>query len=155
MIHLEVQQPPFGSAPCTGKGVKGRKRGGRVSRPHLLSFFPAWLRSYLLATGSLAAGTARRVSALLLAGPLLAVAFLSLDLDALGLLGGRRSQDGDLQDTILEAGVDLILVHLLGQLQASSERSVAALPHQVASALLLLLFLDLAGDGKNPILDRD
>jgi PRC-barrel domain len=51
----------------------------------------------------------------------------ALDLDALGLLGGRCSRDGDLQHTILDAGVDLILVYVLRQLQAPLERAVTAL----------------------------
>jgi hypothetical protein len=62
----------------------------------------------------------------------------------LGLLGGSRSRDPDLKDAVLEVGFDLILVHLLGQLQAPAERARTALPDQVAAAFLFLLFLDLA-----------
>src|ERR671920_1151524 len=68
----------------------------------------------------------------------------SPDLDALGLLDGRRSRDLDLQDAVLEVGFDLIVVHVLGQVQASAERARTTLPDQVSATFLFPHFLELA-----------
>src|SRR5215207_7735927 len=71
-------------------------------------------------------------------------AIASPDLDALGFLDGCRSRDLDLQDAILKVSFDLILIHVLGQLQASAERARTAFPDQVSATFLFPLFLEFA-----------
>src|SRR5829696_9769687 len=79
----------------------------------------------------------------------------TLYLDALwGLLDGSCLH-GDLQHSVLKAGVDLALVGALWQRHAPSERTVAALPDMVVTTLLFLVNLVLAGDGQDPVLQRD
>src|SRR5215203_4849195 len=113
-------------------GQRGRQEG-RIASPLILIGKP---RSRLLAAGAPAAGS-------LLATLALAAFYVY----ALGFLNCRHTLYGDRQDTVLEAGVDLALVHVVGQRQAPAERSGSALPHQIAAALLLPLFLAPAGDG--------
>src|SRR5215211_6010815 len=79
----------------------------------------------------------------------------ALYLDALrGLLYGC-SLDGDLENAVLEAGVDLAVVNPLGQRYAAAEGAVTALPDVVATTLLFLVDLVLAGDGQEPVLKGD
>src|SRR5215213_2613553 len=79
----------------------------------------------------------------------------ALYLDALrGLLYGC-SLDGDLENAVLEAGVDLAVVNPLGQRHAAAEGAVTALSDVVATTLLFLVDLVLAGDRQEPILKGD
>src|SRR5215210_1134289 len=84
-----------------------------------------------------------------------ALAARALYRDALGGLLYSSSLHGNLQHTILEAGVDLTLVRTLRQRHAATEGTVAALPDVVATTLLFLIDLVLAGDGQHPVLQRD
>src|SRR5215212_8636572 len=84
-----------------------------------------------------------------------ALAARALYLDALRGLFYSSSLHGDLEHAILEAGVDLALVGVLRQRHAAAERTVAALPNVVATTILFLIDLVLAGDGQDPILEGD
>src|SRR5215210_9567317 len=84
-----------------------------------------------------------------------ALAARALYLDALGGLLYSSSLHGNLQHTVLEAGVDLALVRTLRQRHAAAERAVAALPDVVAITLLFLVGLVLAGDGQDSVLQGD
>lgn len=79
------------------------RRSGREAPPPSLPF-RLGPRSQLLAAGVLPV-------ALLLA---LRAITAALDLDVLGLSSSRRSRNRDLQNPVLKAGVDLILVYVLG-----------------------------------------
>src|SRR5215211_6880248 len=74
---------------------------------------------------------------------------------ALGSLFDGCSLHGDLQYAVLEAGVDLTLVRTLRQRHAATERTVAALSDVVATTILFLIDLVFAGDGQDPVLQRD
>src|SRR5215217_1689234 len=84
-----------------------------------------------------------------------ALAARALYLDALRGLFYSSSLYGDLQHTILEAGVDLALVRALRQRHAPSEGTVAALPDVVVTTLLFFVDLVLTGDRQDPILKGD
>src|SRR5215210_2736897 len=88
----------------------------------------------------------------LLAG---ALAARALDRDALGGLLYSSSLHGNLQHTVLEAGVDLALVRTLRQRHAATEGTVAALPDVVATTLLFFVDLVLARDRQDPVLQGD
>src|SRR5215204_756709 len=78
-----------------------------------------------------------------------------LYLDALwGLLDGS-SLHGDLQHSVLKAGVDLALVRALRQRHAATEGTVTVLPDMVVTTLLFLVDLVLAGDRQDPVLKGD
>src|SRR5215217_1212860 len=84
-----------------------------------------------------------------------ALAARALYLDALGGLFYSSSLHGDLQHSVLKAGVDLALVRALRQRHAATEGAVAALPDMVVTTLLFLVDLVLAGDRKDPVLQGD
>src|SRR5215217_1203003 len=84
-----------------------------------------------------------------------ALAARALYLDALRGLFYSSSLYGNLEHTILEAGVDLALVCALRQRHAAAEGTVAALPDVVTTTLLFLVGLVLAGDGQDPVLQGD
>src|SRR5687767_6203361 len=84
-----------------------------------------------------------------------ALAARALYLDALWGLLYSGSLHGDLQHTVLEAGVDLALVCALWQRHAAAEGTVTALPDVVVTTLLFLIDLVLAGDGQDPVLEGD
>src|SRR5215204_4070987 len=79
----------------------------------------------------------------------------ALYLDALRSLFYSSSLHGDLQHSVLEAGVDLALVGALRQRHAATEGAVAALPDMVATTLLFFIDLVLAGDRQHPVLQGD
>src|SRR5215204_1159712 len=84
-----------------------------------------------------------------------ALAARALYLDALGGLFYSSSLHGDLQHSVLKAGVDLALVRALRQRHAATERTVAALPDMVVTTFLFFVNLVLAGDGHDPVLQGD
>src|SRR5215203_7347395 len=79
----------------------------------------------------------------------------ALYLDALRGLFYSSSLHGDLEHSVLEAGVDLALVGALRQRHAATEGAVAALPDMVATTLLFFIDLVLAGDRQHPVLQGD
>src|SRR5215216_1238857 len=81
-----------------------------------------------------------------------ALAARALYLDALRSLFYSSSLHGDLQHSVLKAGVDLALVGALRQRHAAKEGAVAALPDVVITTLLFLVDLVLAGDRQDPVL---
>src|SRR5215216_1790763 len=84
-----------------------------------------------------------------------ALAARALYLDALRSLFYSSSLHGDLQHSVLKAGVDLALVGALRQRHAAKEGAVAALPDMVVTTLLFLVDLVLAGDRQDPVLQGD
>src|SRR5215216_2521815 len=84
-----------------------------------------------------------------------ALAARALYLDALRGLLYSSSLHGDLQHSVLEAGVDLALVRALRQRHAAAEGAVTALPDVVVTTLLFLIDLVLTGDGQEPVLQGD
>src|SRR5215218_9080122 len=84
-----------------------------------------------------------------------ALAARPLYLDALRSLFYSSSLHGDLQHSVLEAGVDLALVRALRQRHAAAEGAVTALPDVVVTTLLFLIDLVLTGDGQEPVLQGD
>src|SRR5918997_2191895 len=127
-------------------GTAHAKRGAGALRPRLpwcaFSFAPS------SAARSPTAGPLLAAGALPFAG-------LALDLDAPRFTYRRGPLDGHLQDAILEASPDPVLLHALRQRHAPPERAVPALPDVIPSALGLLLELALTGDGQNPVMNRD
>src|SRR3990172_11743579 len=69
--------------------------------------------------------------------------------DGLGPLGG-----GDLQDALVETGVDLALVDRIGQPHRAREAAEAALAQLIVLLLLLALVLLLALDRENAVGER-
>src|SRR5215207_423004 len=77
------------------------------------------------------------------------------DLHPAAALPLLRQRDGDFQDAVLEARLDLLLVYALRERDAARERAVAPLG-AVEALLPLIGFLPaLAGDGEHAILDLD
>ena len=118
LSNLPRSLSPLGSASRMG-GEKGSTDSGggydgRTPFPLLPTGSPG---SHLLAARAPAVGV-------LLAARALAALYLY----AFGFLNHRRTMYGDLQDAVLKARVDLALVHVLGQLQASAERAGADAP---------------------------
>src|SRR5215212_9447626 len=79
----------------------------------------------------------------------------ALYLDALRGPFDGSTLHGHLQHPVLEAGVDLALVGALRQRHTATERTVAALPDMVATALLFFVDLVLTGNGQDPVLQGD
>src|SRR5215212_3832897 len=116
---------------------------------------PRWsLRRSFWWSASLQRGALRALADLYVGCALLATRS-DLYLDAPGLPSRCGTFEGHLQDAVLVTGVDLLLIYTFGQDHAPLERAVAQLPYVVASALLFLVDLALAGDGQHPIVDRD
>src|SRR5215213_572404 len=84
-----------------------------------------------------------------------ALAARAFYLDALRSLFYSSSLNAHLEHSVLEAGVHLALVRALRQRHAPPERTVTTLPDVVATTLLFLIDLVLAGDGQDPVLQGD
>src|SRR5688572_28121450 len=116
---------------------------------------PRWrLRRSFWWSVSLQRGALRALADLYVGCALLATR-RDLYLDAPGLPSRRGTLEGYLQDAVLVAGMDLLLIYTFGQDHAPLEGAVAQLPYVVAGPLLFFVDLALPRDGQNPIVDRD